>query len=809
MAESRTVPRLTSRAARARRGCLAAALALAVAAAVVFPYDSALSEATRLKLGREERSASVAWTFLDFLRLFGKADVLIVLALFAGALGKKQAAASAMVALALVGAVVGPLKPLVGRTRPSESGAGSFPSGDAASAAALVGPFAAAAPATAPFMAAMVAAVAVQRVGLSKHFPSDVLAGASIGLVAGAVALSPRFRLPLRARRLAKRPVFVALAAAILFARYPWGKIRATDYVENFLVTLGPAIGLALVHSYVRLRRRTAPARAAGETPARRRVFAIVLVSLASLFFTATRSSLWDRDEPRFARAAVEMVESGDWLVPTFGGEWRLHKPILIYWLMSIGVRAFGETELAVRLFAPIAAALSLFFTWRIGRRALSPEAALMGVIVLATTPLFLVAGSAATTDAVLLSGILAALATFEAALDRPRPLYTALLALSIGGAALAKGPIGVAVPVLTAVSAAALMRRLSALGEMRFWLALAGGIAIALAWAIPANCATGGELFRQGLGEHVFERAIRAREGHGGDYLLYLPYYLPAIAASFFPWTLFLPAALSATAGGRAGGPRARALLFGWIVPTFLLVTLVATKLPHYALPIFPALALAVGGTVEAARRGVLDRRDLFWLEVGRVLFGAVGIGGGAAIALGAWLLPAEWKIARPASAAGWTLLAVALLALRDRSPRRLSRTVAFLAIGVFTIWAVFMAALLPAVERIKVSKPLAEAIRAKVGPGVPVFERGYDEPSLVFYLGRRVGTLRGESDVAAWARAPGPGVLVIGRDRLASIEKNYGPLGLEEIAAARGFNYSKGRSVNLVAVRKLGGAP
>ena len=74
----------------------------------------------------------------------------------------------------------------------------------------------------------------------------------------------------------------------------------------------------------------------------------------------AGSSTLWDRDEPRYARVTVEMVESGNYLVPTFNGEVWFDKPILLYWLMSVPVRLLGPSEIACRLPAVFGTAVTV-----------------------------------------------------------------------------------------------------------------------------------------------------------------------------------------------------------------------------------------------------------------------------------------------------------------------------------------------------------------------------------------------------------------------------------------------------------------
>src|SRR5690349_25144496 len=102
-------------------------------------------------------------------------------------------------------------------------------------------------------------------------------------------------------------------------------------------------------------RRDPSPARGL----ARWTTLACALAIFCFATWLTTRSTLWDRDEPRFEQAAVEMASSGQWLYPTFNGELRPDKPILIYWLMALPVRWLGASEWAVRAWSPLALAAS------------------------------------------------------------------------------------------------------------------------------------------------------------------------------------------------------------------------------------------------------------------------------------------------------------------------------------------------------------------------------------------------------------------------------------------------------------------
>jgi 4-amino-4-deoxy-L-arabinose transferase-like glycosyltransferase len=531
-----------------------------------------------------------------------------------------------------------------------------------------------------------------------------------------------------------------------------------------------------------------------------------------ALLVVGAQTTLWDRDEPRFATAAVEMVRSGNYLYPTFNGALRPDKPVLIYWLMSVPVRLLGTGEVVMRSMAAVGMALAALATYAAGRWLFAPRTGLLAAAVMVTTPLALVQGSAATTDAVLLAWITVALAAFAHAVSHGwRPLHGVILALAFGGGLLTKGPVGIVLPLASIGLASWLGRARTPLRARELgWIALAAGLGVGLflAWAIPANAATAGGLARQGLGHHTLRRMIEPLEGHGGPLPLFLPYYLVVVAVGFFPWTLHLSGALATLARGRLEGGDAgsRALLLGWILPAPVLMTLVATKLPHYILPIWPGLALAVAAATHAAERGELDDRDRRWLHRGAWLAGA----GGTLIGAGLLLLP-QWLPApglRPwAATAGVIVLLMTVLAIREQRRGRVAASCLVLLGGMVCFDGVLAVGILPALDRLKVSPPVTAAIRARTGPDIPIVTRGYGEPSLMFYLaGRRLRALASDDAVIAWAREPGPGVLVVPRDVQARVEARGGPLALTELVAARGFNFGNGKWLELVALVKRG---
>jgi 4-amino-4-deoxy-L-arabinose transferase-like glycosyltransferase len=537
---------------------------------------------------------------------------------------------------------------------------------------------------------------------------------------------------------------------------------------------------------------------------------AIATLVLAFNLALAPWTTLWDRDEPRFAQAAVEMEQSGNLLYPTFNGELRPDKPILIYWLMASSVRVLGPTELAVRCWSALGAALACLFTFAIGRRLFSARVGLMAMLILASSPLIAVEAMAATTDAVLLAAITAAMAAFVALLEgagRQRALAMLAMAAALALAQLTKGPPGLAIPLLVMAGTMGLARRAKenppGIGPLIVVAAVISLLVFA-AWAVPADRATGGDLAAAGFGHHVLHRMVTPLEGHGGHFLFYLPFYLPVVLIGFLPWIVHLPGSVCALVSGEFGNRNSRALLASWIALPIVVFSLVATKLPHYVLPIWPALALAVAATLDSARRGRVGGRTMTWLGRGTWLYGPIA---GLAI-IGAVAVVVSAPVAGllgPALVLVGFLTAVTVFAAREQLRGRPWASTVVLVTAMITTQAMVGLWLGPKVEVLKPVPDLAAAIRQTTPLDTPVATFAFAEPSLIFYLGRsRVDHLPSREALVGWAQEGNPGVLVIPRQELEEMVTRHGELPLAEITASSGFNISNGDRVELVALAR-----
>jgi len=330
---------------------------------------------------------------------------------------------------------------------------------------------------------------------------------------------------------------------------------------------------------------------------------ALLLVALTLLLALpqAALLPLLDRDEPRFAEASREMLQSGDFVVPTFNHAPRYAKPPLIYWCMAASYEVFGENAFAARLpsLLAVAGTALLLFAW--GRALGSQEGGLIAALAYALCLQVMQQGRVATADALLIFFMTLTGFAGWRMLDLVRTgngswnLWGLILAFGFGGGFLAKGPEALLPIVPLLVSA----RWMGWRGLASFVLILALGLLLVAAWAVPAYAQTHGDYWREGLGHDVGDRMVTGFQGHGastfGKYLLSLPFYFLTFWLSSLPWSPLLAMKWRRL---RAAAPPdwTDRYLLGNAALVFVVFSLMVTKLPHYTLPAFPSLALLFG---------------------------------------------------------------------------------------------------------------------------------------------------------------------------------------------------------------------
>jgi 4-amino-4-deoxy-L-arabinose transferase-like glycosyltransferase len=347
-----------------------------------------------------------------------------------------------------------------------------------------------------------------------------------------------------------------------------------------------------------------APTFAEWQMPSPRFLLFFFLGTFALYALGNSRLPLIDRDEPRFAEASREMRQSGDYLVPRLNGEYRFDKPPLIYWSQVLTFDLLGDNDFAARLPSVVFAALTATATSVFAHRVFGKNVGIWAGLIFATCLQLFVHGRAAVADMPLLWFFLLATWAGWERLKNPRSkLWWWIFYLSVGLGFLAKGPVAL-LPMLFPPIHALLCRSPF---RLRPGSACLGGLVLLIiigAWGIPAMFATHGEYFEVGIGKHVLQRSLQPMESHGGPgflgYLLFLPFYLIAAFLSFFPWCIFLPRSAKRLWALRDSDEN---YLLGAVLLVFFVFTFIQTKLPHYVLPAYPALAILVARQTEHAR--------------------------------------------------------------------------------------------------------------------------------------------------------------------------------------------------------------
>lgn len=506
-----------------------------------------------------------------------------------------------------------------------------------------------------------------------------------------------------------------------------------------------------------------------------------------------------DRDEARFAQATSQMLESGDFVDIRYQDQPRWKKPVGIHWMQAAVVATVSDP--AHRAIQPyripslLGAMLAAWAVAWLGSATLDRRAGFLAGAILGTTFLLSTEAGIAKTDA-MLCGLttlaLAALARIYLATragETPQRSHKLLFWLAIGLSILIKGPIGPMVALLTILALTLWDRNVRWLGKLGWGWGIPVLALIVGPWAIAITIATDGGFWRQALGGDLAPKLVGAHESHGapfGTYLALSPILL-------FPATLLLPAAI-VTAWKRRAEPIVRFAIC-WMLPAWLMFELAPTKLVHYTLPTFGALALLMA----AALTQPLGRFSR-WAGAGLSLL--------VAVALSFVVLYGLTEFGRSTAQTWANVTIVSLVMAAAIGGFMLINRAAVTAILAAMIFGVIghatFSGTLRQLKPLSVAPQLVQTLnRAGVHPAQghipgPIAITGFHEPSFVFLTGRETQLTDGAG--AAKALAEGRPAIVEARDdrsfrmALAELGTSSRPVG-----EVRGHNYSNGEDVRL----------
>ncbi len=571
-----------------------------------------------------------------------------------------------------------------------------------------------------------------------------------------------------------------------------------TTATNNARRSNGPAKGLVALVDFA----QASHARAVGL------LIAFALIAFLPGFFQIPPV---DRDEARFAQATKQMVQSGDYIDIRFQDEVRYKKPAGIYWLQAAVVKTAGalgaddaQTTIWLYRIPSLAGAIgAVLLTYWTALAFVTRRAAFIAALMMASSILLGVEARLAKTDAMLLLTVLAAMgAMARIYLAQARSPGTpagwrwpAIFWTALAAGILLKGPLILLFAGLAACTLIVADRSARWLLALRPVSGILWMTVLVLPWFVAIVERAGDSFFIESLGRDMFAKVASGQEAHGAPPGYYLLLF----------WITFWPAAalagLAAPVVWKARREPGARFLLAWLIPAWIVFEAVVTKLPHYVLPLYPAIAILLAGIVERnvfSENRWLVRGTMGWFLL-PVVIGIAGIVGLVVIGRQPGFL--AWPFAAAAIIFGlfaWRLYEV------DGAERSLLRASAASVLVGITVYAVIF----PSLTALFPGAALAGLLKDADCPRPLAAVAGIQEPSLVFLLGTETRFTDGAGAADFLRLGPCRFALVEARSERSFVQR-ADAIGLRYAPGpppVEGYNISNGRAVKIAIYRSQG---
>ena len=327
----------------------------------------------------------------------------------------------------------------------------------------------------------------------------------------------------------------------------------------------------------------------------------LILLTFSLVVFIPGISSIppLDRDESRFAQASKQMIETGDYVDIRFQETPRYKKPVGAYWVQAATVNILSPDKInsiwAYRIPSLLASLAAVILTYAIACLFVKREVALFSGILLASSFLINAEAHMAKTDALLLLSVLITqyglARTYKGDISFLSWLY---FWTGLGLSILLKGPIVPVIILLAIVTLCCFDRNLNLIKQLRPMTGVLVATAISLPWIIAVQISSSGAFLKKSIGVDLLPKLMGGVESHG------MPpgYYLLMLMIAFWPSSLLLWPSLIHFI--KAKKDIFFKYIIAWLVPAWIMLEIVPTKLPHYVLPLYPAIAITVAKAMD-----------------------------------------------------------------------------------------------------------------------------------------------------------------------------------------------------------------
>ena len=523
----------------------------------------------------------------------------------------------------------------------------------------------------------------------------------------------------------------------------------------------------------------------------------LALIALWGIIYLASCAhppALLDDADTVHAEAAREMAESGDWITLHANKIRYLEKAPLMYWSVALSYKLFGVSEFSSRLPIALATLALMLATMLLGKFAFGERAGFYSALCIGTCAGIYLFTRVLWPDVILTLFITMAFYCFLRAKEEPHRSRFAYGIYFFGAlAVLTKGLVGAAFPAIIILGYLLITGEMRRLLQLKLFTGLLLFLLVAAPWHIAAGLSNPGSLMTgtphpsQGRGffwfyfmnEHLL-RYIGKR--YPADYdTVPLPLFLALHLVWLFPWTVFVPAAITGIPRRLRNLEREQRIILFLILWGALIILFFcfSTTQEYYTMPAYPAFALLIGaGLVKAemrwqqGRTSLLNTSQIALACLGVAVFAAGGIAfwttrhiavegdiastltrnpGAYALSLGHVLdlTPrslAELRVPVIGTASTFLLGTGAALLFRFRGKHMASNiSLALMMAGFFFFARVSLATFDPYLS----SRALAEAIDREYRPGDTIVINGDYEggSSINFYTRKMVYILNGRS--------------------------------------------------------------
>jgi len=368
----------------------------------------------------------------------------------------------------------------------------------------------------------------------------------------------------------------------------------------------------------------------------------LIILALAAVYIAGLRVDVMDLDASQYASISLEMLQGGEYLQVKHLGQHYLDKPPLLFWTSTLAFKLFGVHNWSYKLFSLLFSLLAVYSTYRFAKLYYTQQIALWSALMLATCQALFLINNDVRTDTMLVGAVMFAAWQLAEYLQTGRWLHLLGGSLGLALAMLAKGPIGLMVPVLAFGSDWFFKRQWRYFFKWQ-WLVVVALVGLLLApmlyglyqqhgnfgpyfyfWAQSFGRLTGDNPFiNSGMGKQPWSPL----------------FFVHTFLWSFLPWSLLAVGGLWLGLKGffknmlRVPEGEEVITLWGFTLP-FIALSFSDYKLPHYIYVLFPFAAILAARFAAKVYYSVA----VLWLH--RLLTALLLV---FAITLGLWAFPVQ----------------------------------------------------------------------------------------------------------------------------------------------------------------------